>query len=94
MSLFTYIYFFLHIYLVTLVDFQIRQSRLLAKMLRGNSSKRQKHTILHTYQLSKKKKSEGQIGFQAFLAGRYSRGEILSYSLEDDNIQASNSDQG
>lgn len=92
MSLYTYIY------IVTLVDLQIFLIRLLTEMLRDNSSKRQNHTILHT-NLLRKKKLEGQIGLfklslQGGRVGESFQLEILSYSFEDDNIQASSSDQG
>lgn len=68
-------------------------------MLRGNSSKRQNYTILHTNQVRKKRNSEGQIGLfklalQGDRVGESFQLEILSYRFEDDNIQASNSDQG
>lgn len=92
MSLYKHIHLLLHIYLVTLVDLQILQIRLLVKMLRGNSSEKAKpYNIAHI----PAKEEEGQIGlfrlsWQGGTGGESFQLEMLSYSFEDDNIQASN----
>lgn len=76
-----YVYTFIFTYLFSYFGgLQILWIRLLAKMLRENSSKRQKYTILHTYQL-RKKKSEGQTGLFRLSSQGGTEGEKISATV-------------
>lgn len=75
-----YVYTFIFTYLFSYFGgLQILWIRLLAKMLRENSSKRQKYTILHTYQL--RKKSEGQTGLFRLSSQGGTEGEKISATV-------------
>lgn len=82
MSLYTSINLLLHIHLVSLVGLQIIWIRLLVKMPRGNSSEKAKtYNIAHIPAKEEEGKRTNRF-FQAFLTGRYRRGEFPTKNVE------------